>query len=116
MEGNHDPERSWPRRARALLAAIVLFVALPFTAVAPGAAAPMTVGEAMRAIYLAPDRKIDPSQKGVAVALAPPIENAQVQSSSEPAPPVKTVTPAEPPTFLVPRESVRKRRRRRRQG
>lgn len=114
MSGNDDPERSWPRRVRALLAATVLFLALPITAVAPGAAAPVTAGDVMRTIYLAPDRKIDTSQKGVAVAPAPPIENAQVQRSSEPAPPVKTVAPAELPTFLAPRESVRKRRRRRR--
>jgi hypothetical protein len=107
-----DPQRLWPRRVRAMLAAILLFLALPMTAVAPGAAAPVTAGEVMRALYLAPDRKIDVSQKGVAAAPPPAMETVQIQRSTEPAAPVKTAAPAELPMFLVPRGSDRKRRRR----
>ena len=109
-------QRIGPGRLRlvtAVLMMIALLWALPITATARGEAVPMTVGEWKRIIYVAPERKVDPSQKGVAVT-APPVPPPVVQASSEPAPPKEPVVRAQIPRlwFAGGRQTVRRRRRR----
>jgi len=105
------PERFWARRGRALLAAILFLLAIPMTSTAAARAAPMSAGDVMRTLYLAPDRKIDASQKGVAVA-APPPPPAEVQTASQPAPPTRPVADSPGPRVWLSPEPARKRRRR----
>jgi hypothetical protein len=92
-----------------LVAAILLFLALPLTATAAATATPLTRGEVKRAIFIAPDRKIDVSQKGIAVA-PPPAQPSQLQSYSQPTAPTKPVASAPPVRLWVWREGGRKRR------
>jgi hypothetical protein len=98
------------RRLGALLLAIIFFVALPITVTTAAEAQPVTLGDWMRAIFLAPDRKFDPSQKGM--ALPPrPVAEPLVQTSSEPAPPKEPVAQTQVPRFWVPPRSTRRKRR-----
>jgi hypothetical protein len=102
-------------RLTALLMVVALLLVQPLTATAAGEAQPVTLGEWMRIIFVAPERQIDPSQKGVAVALATPPPPV-VQTSSEPAPAKEPVVRATPPRFWLPkdRDPPRRWRRRRR--
>jgi hypothetical protein len=104
-------EPFWARRGRALLAAVLLFLALPMNATATAVAAPMTPGEMLRAIFVAPDRKIDVSHKGIAIA-PPPMQTSELQSSSQPVRPAEPVANASGPRFWLSPEPTRKRRRR----
>jgi hypothetical protein len=98
-------------RAAAVVAALALFLAAPLMSVASAAAQPISLGEWMSAIFATVDRKIDPSEKGIAFA-PPPVPTQQVQASSEPAPARPQATPPVP-RLWIRREPVRRVRRRR---
>ena len=76
--------RGWQPRLTAWLAALVLVLTLPLTAIS-GAAEPVTLGDWMRIIHVTPDREIDASQDGLAAVSTPPPAPV-LQTSSEPAP------------------------------
>jgi hypothetical protein len=99
----------------AVLMVLALLFALPITATARGEAAPMTRGELMRILHVAPFRKFDPTQAGVA-ASPPPVLPPALQSSSEPAPPKEPVTRPQVPRLWFGGQRLRVRKRRRRRG
>jgi hypothetical protein len=102
-------------QAGAMAMVAILLLALPTITTAGALAEPITAGDWMRILFDAPDRKMDPSQKGVAVA-APPIPPPQIQTSSEPAPPKEPVSQTQTPRlwFRGDRSRTGRRRRRRR--
>ena len=104
-------QRGLGRRIGAVALALALFVASPLMAVAHAAAQPITAGDWMRAIFVAPDRKIDTMHQGVTAATTP-MPPQELQSTNEPAPPKPAVTGADGPRLWVRRRAVRKRRRR----
>ncbi len=111
-----SPPIPTPRRSLAVVAVtmvIALLLALPISATARGEAVPMTRGELMRIIHVAPFRKVDATQAGVAAAGAP-VMPPVVQTSSEPAPPREPVNRTDVPRLWFRGEGRRVGRRRRR--
>jgi hypothetical protein len=90
------------RRIGAVALAVALFLASPLIAVAHAAAQPVTAGDRMRAVFVAPDRKIDTMHQAVSTATTP-IPPQELQSTSEPAPPKQAVTSADGPRLWVRR-------------
>jgi hypothetical protein len=74
------------RRARAFGLALLLFLAAPLMTVARAASVPFTPGERMSATFSTWSKKVDPEQRGVAIA-ATPLPPPHLQASNEPAPP-----------------------------
>jgi hypothetical protein len=92
-----------------------LMLALPTITTAGLDAQPLTMGEWMRILFVTPDRELDASQKGVAIA-PPPLPAPQVQTSSDPAPPKEPVNrAAQSPRLWFRGGGLRTGRRRRRQ-
>jgi hypothetical protein len=101
-------------RLMALITAAALLLALPVTATARGESQPVTLGEWMRIIFVTPDREIDSSQKGTAIA-PPPLPTQAVQTSSEPAPTREPIARAQIPRLWLTRKQEQARKHRRRQ-
>jgi hypothetical protein len=104
--------RALARRTGALVMAVALLLALPTITTTGAAAQPVTFADWMRAVFVTPDRKIDPSHKGTAVA-PPPLPPAAVQASSEPAPPKEPIQRVQVPRLWFRGDGRRSRRRRR---
>ena len=54
------------------------------------------MGEWMRILFVTPDRELDPTQRGMAIA-PPPMPAPQIQTSSEPSPSQEPVNRAQSP-------------------